>query len=48
MSERSIQLEVVSAPKWKTAMHEELRAFDKNRTWELVSLPPGKKTIGYK
>jgi Reverse transcriptase (RNA-dependent DNA polymerase) len=35
-------------PKWKTAIHEELRALDKNRTWELVSLLPGKKAVGCK
>jgi Reverse transcriptase (RNA-dependent DNA polymerase) len=35
-------------PKWEVAMHEELRALDKNRTWELVSLSPGKKVVGCK
>jgi hypothetical protein len=34
--------------KWKAAIHEELRALDKNRTWELMSLPPGKKAVGCK
>jgi Reverse transcriptase (RNA-dependent DNA polymerase) len=29
-------------------MHEELMALDKNRTWELVSLPSDKKVVGYK
>jgi Reverse transcriptase (RNA-dependent DNA polymerase) len=35
-------------PKWKSAMLEELEALDKNKTWELVSLPPGKKAVGCK
>ena len=29
-------------------MQEELEALEKNRTWELVSLPPGKKAVGCK
>ncbi|KAK8951871.1 hypothetical protein KSP39_PZI004884 [Platanthera zijinensis] len=33
-------------PEWKTAMEEELRVLDKNKTWRLVSLPPGKRTVG--
>ncbi|KAJ4737614.1 Transposon Ty1-H Gag-Pol polyprotein [Rhynchospora pubera] len=33
-------------PKWKAAMQEELGALDKNKTWEIVSLPPGKKAVG--
>jgi Reverse transcriptase (RNA-dependent DNA polymerase) len=29
-------------------MLEELGTLDKNKTWELVSLPPGKKAVGCK
>lgn len=29
-------------------MAEELAALSKTQTWELVCLPPGKSTIGYK
>jgi hypothetical protein len=29
-------------------MLEELEALDKNKTWELVSLPPSKKAVGCK
>jgi hypothetical protein len=35
-------------PKWKAVMLEELGTLDKNKTWELVSLPLGKKAVGCK
>nr|ABA94321.1 retrotransposon protein, putative, unclassified [Oryza sativa Japonica Group] len=35
-------------PKWKDAMKEELNALVKNKTWELVKLPPEKRTVGCK
>jgi Reverse transcriptase (RNA-dependent DNA polymerase) len=35
-------------PKWKAAMIEKLEALVKNKTWELVSLPAGKKVVGCK
>jgi hypothetical protein len=35
-------------PKWKGAMVEEMTALKKNGTWELVSLPEGKKPVGCK
>ena len=33
-------------PKWKVVMQEELRALEKNKTWEIVL--PGKKAVGCK
>lgn len=36
------------ASMWKTAMQEEIEALHKNKTWELVPLPPGRKAIGNK
>lgn len=33
-------------PHWNKAMTEELRALEKNNTWELTTLPVGKKPIG--
>ncbi|CAH9050716.1 unnamed protein product [Cuscuta europaea] len=32
--------------KWKKAMNDEMEALQKNHTWEWVTLPPGKKTVG--
>jgi len=40
--------EAVQDPKWCTAMNLELRALEANGTWELTSLPPGKRAIGCK
>lgn len=36
------------ASMWKTAMQEEIEALHKNKTWELIPLPPGRKAIGNK
>ncbi|KAG8499853.1 hypothetical protein CXB51_006283 [Gossypium anomalum] len=47
----STYTEAISNPdgvKWKQAMNEEMQSLHKNRTWELVTLPKGKKTIGCK
>ncbi|KAK8951032.1 hypothetical protein KSP39_PZI004596 [Platanthera zijinensis] len=38
--------EAIQVPEWKQAMEEELRALHKNNTWQLVDLPPGKRTVG--
>ncbi|CAJ2663478.1 unnamed protein product [Trifolium pratense] len=40
--------EALSDRKWKQAMDLEMEALDKNNTWELVSLPNGKKHVGCK
>lgn len=37
--------EVLSHPGWRAAMVEEMTALDDNCTWDLVSLPAGKKSI---
>ena len=31
--------------RWKTAMKEEFSSLQKNNTWELVDLPPGRKLV---
>ncbi|TYK16528.1 Gag-Pol [Cucumis melo var. makuwa] len=36
------------AAEWMTAMQEEIEALHKNKTWELVMLPQGRKPIGNK
>jgi hypothetical protein len=41
-------LEAKQDPKWREAMWEELRALDKNKTWDLVKLPVGKKVVSCK
>ena len=33
---------------WMTTMQEEVEALHKNQTWELMPLPPRRKTIGNK
>ncbi|KAL4555898.1 hypothetical protein LXL04_038530 [Taraxacum kok-saghyz] len=38
--------EAVKDEKWKKAMNEEMEALQKNETWELVKLLPGKKLVG--
>jgi len=44
---RNLQ-EALSDPKWRIAMHEEMEALHKNKTWDLVKLPNGKKVVGCK
>jgi hypothetical protein len=40
--------QAVGNPKWDNAMDEEMAALDANVTWDLVTLPKDKKTIGCK
>jgi hypothetical protein len=40
--------QTVGNPKWDNAMDEEMVALDANATWELITLPKEKKTIGCK
>ena len=32
-------------PRWQVSMDEEMNSLQKNTTWELVSLPPGRKLV---
>ena len=40
--------EAVKEEKWREAMKQEMDAIERNKTWELIDLPPGKKSIGVK
>ena len=40
--------EASTNPLWQTAMIEELDALSRNRTWDLVYLPPDKSVVGCK
>jgi len=40
--------EALADPKWSQAIQEEMEALEKNRTWDIVTLPQGKKTVGCK
>jgi hypothetical protein len=40
--------EALEDPKWRDAMLEEMRALEKNETWELVDLPHSKLPVGCK
>ena len=39
-------VEAVESKEWCIAMEEEMDALEKNKTWDLVPLPVGKKAIG--
>ncbi|CAN1152028.1 Retrovirus-related Pol polyprotein from transposon TNT 1-94, partial [Linum perenne] len=40
--------EALNNPKWREAVRDEIQALEKNNTWSLVMLPPGKKTVDCK
>ena len=40
--------EALSDENWKQAMNVEMKALEQNKTWEMLSLPQGKKTVGCK
>ena len=40
--------QIVPFAHWRRAMKEELDAMEANHTWSMVSIPPGKHSIGYR
>ena len=38
----------LAIPEWREAVLEEMKALEKNRTWDIEALPKGKKTVGCK
>ena len=40
--------EALEIPDWKEAVMEEIKALEKNGTWEVMNLPRGKKPMGCK
>jgi len=47
-SEPTIYNQAVKDLKWREAMKSEIQALEKNGTWTITHLPPGKKTLGCK
>ena len=40
--------EALKHPQWKQAVFDEMNALEKNGTWEITTLPPGKQPIDCK
>ena len=41
-------LDALIVPEWKEVVLEEMSALEKNKTWDVVTLPKGKTTVGCK
>ena len=39
--------DVLKILEWKNTILEEMRALEKNKTWEVVTLPKGKTTVSF-
>ncbi|KAK9049228.1 hypothetical protein SSX86_031804, partial [Deinandra increscens subsp. villosa] len=47
-SEPKHYFQAAKSPNWISAMNDEIEALHRNNTWDLVELPPGRKTVGCK
>ncbi|KAA0041222.1 vacuolar protein sorting-associated protein 26A-like [Cucumis melo var. makuwa] len=47
-AEQVIQENLTKCPEWKNVVMEEMKALEKNNTWEIFSLPKGHKPVGCK
>ncbi|CAJ2638271.1 unnamed protein product [Trifolium pratense] len=45
LKQEKVALEI---PKWREAVLEEMKALEKNKSWSVMTLPDGKKTVGCK
>ena len=43
-----LKKQLLKKPEWKKVVLEEMKAMDKNGTWEVVSKPKGKTLVGCK
>ncbi|KAL0379126.1 UNVERIFIED_CONTAM: Retrovirus-related Pol polyprotein from transposon RE1 [Sesamum radiatum] len=48
MQEPRTYKEAAASTEWREAMNDEIKALERNQTWEITSLPPGKRAIGCK
>lgn len=48
MTEPQPYKEVIASPQWQLSIADKHTALQKNQTWDIIPLPPGKHTIGCK
>ena len=48
MNLRAIRKKISNSDKWKEAMKDEMKALERNVTWDLVEIPRDRKNVGFK